>query len=253
MKLRLILGLLILLVTHIRGFAAFTPIGDVFAGTNGSQTSLTASAGVLAGSTSSGNLGGGYGGTVSLPAGLLYATKLDINGGNNGALTFAGTGVLGAAATWSASKTFTGDTFDPGTAYSFTLTRQAGAVLSLLSSFNVAIYSGTTLVANTATGAGLLGGTLNLLSLFGTSNTASFQFTTGAGISPTQPIEFVFSGATAAGLAGQSLVLSGGSLTQVAAVPEPSTTAFLLGAGLLGGGVALRRRAPRPLPVRARR
>lgn len=222
-RLYIAIGILVFAAAHNNGHAQIL-ISNLFSGTNGGATSVTASAIVIAGDTETLSIGPGYTGKVVLPAGLVYNETLSINASNNGSLTLSGGGIAGAAGTFDATKTFTGTSLAASTTYTFTLTRQAGANLSLLSAANFKITQGGATVADTVTGTGLVGGAaVNLLTLFGAGNTATFTFTTSAGINTSMPLVFDMSGGTAAGLLGSSVTFSGASIQ---AVPEPSTWAM---------------------------
>ncbi len=242
MKCRDILLIGVLVVCgEVPGHAATILISDLFSGTNGSATSVTASAIVLLGDSETLTIGPGYTGTVTLPAGVIYQLALAVNASNSGALTLTGTGLVGVGGTFTATKTFTdlGTKLAANTTYELQITGSSEAALSLLSSLNFTVSEGTTSIASTISGLGVGGSAVSLLGL-STGGTITLDFTTPSVVDQSAPLTFSLSGATVAGLLGSTLTLSNISLSQV---PEPPGTA-LLGLGLGAAGVAglLRRR-----------
>ena len=209
---------------------------DLFAGPLGATTQLSTNP-----LTASGTFGPGYTGTVTLNAAVnnVLSEGFSPNGASNSFfISQSGLATLGGTTT--ASKSF-GAILTPNTAYSFTLTSSTAAAVSLLGSFQVALYNGSPATAtpfvNTATGTGLVG-VVNLLGLFNATNTsATFNFTTPANYNPANGLGLTFTGNLPVNAAGGSLVFSSASINQV---PEPHTiVAMLLGAG---GLVVLRLR-----------
>ena len=73
----------------------------------------------------------------------------------------------------------------------------------------IRITQGGATVADTSTGTGLIGGTaVNLLTLFGAGNTATFTFTTGSGINTSMPLVFTFLSAATSRSSGASATIT---------------------------------------------
>ena len=215
---------------------------DIFGGDNGSNpTTLSVASLVGVNQSATGPFGPGFTGTVALDvgAGTTLGERLNVNG--NGRFVVGETGLAGLAGTFSATKTFADATFIAGQFYQFTLTRTTASAVNLLSATNVMLTttSGntTTTVVDTSTGTGLIG-VVNLVNLFGTSNTATFTFQAPANVNATSPITFNINGGLTASALNSTFVFSNASLV---AVPEPSTTAATC-AGMLGLGMVVFRR-----------
>ncbi|MDE1171318.1 MAG: PEP-CTERM sorting domain-containing protein [Verrucomicrobium sp.] len=216
-----------------RAEATFTAVTNAFSGTNPGGTSLTASSLLLFGDTTNGVIGPNWNATVTLSAGAVYSETLTINSSSNpGSFILAGGGVLAIGNSFSATKTFTGNSFDASSTYALTITAASAAAVSLFSNLSFTLTQGGVTLADTSTGVGILGGALNLLNLFGGTATGTFQFTTPTTLNTTSPFVLTLTGSTAAGLLGNSTSFTSLSINSVSAVPEPRTSA-MLGAGLL--------------------
>ena len=217
---------------------------NIFGGTNApNPDSISVTSTVGLGQSTTGAVGPGFNGTISLTLGAITTATESINANSNGSLSLSEVGALGVAGNFSASKSFTGSSFAAGQYYQFTLTRSAASTLNALSAVNIALTTTsngtTTTVLDTSTGTGLLGAA-NVLNLFGTSNTATFTFQAPANISTTTPINVAITGGLTASALGSNFVFTGGSLQ---AVPEPGTVASVsMGAFALVMATLRRRR-----------
>lgn len=205
---------------------------NIFAGTNtpGATSISTTSAVLSVTPPVTGPIGPGFTGTVSLPLGVVDTLTETLNVGGNGTLTASETGVVGVLGSFSATKALP-LTFVPTQAYSFTLTTTNNAAVGLLSGFNVAFTTnGTTpaTIYSASGGTGLLG-VAQVLNLFGSGNTATFNFTAPAGVDTTAPITVTISGQLAATALNSTFSFTNGTLD---AVPEPGTV------GAMGVGIA---------------
>ena len=210
---------------------------DLFAGaipnTPGDPATLSVTSAAAINSTTSSASGlfgvTGYSGTVSLTTAVINTVGegFALNNGAN-VFTIAQNGGVATSINTSAAKSF-GTQLAVNTTYLFTLTKSAGSTVSALGSFNIALDNGGTTFVNTATGQGLVG-TVNVLSLFGNTGAATFNFTTPANYVPANGLGVTFSSSLPASALGTSFTFTGASITQV--VPEPATAAaMLLGAG----------------------
>ncbi len=214
-----------------------------FRGTNpaGQDSISTTNATLVAGNGTTGSVGPGFTGNVTLGIGALDTLTETINAGGNATLTAreTGQGVInilgnptgaGVGGTFSATKAL-GVSFVPNQAYSFTLTTTTNAALNALSGANVTfttVDNGTTTnVFNASGGTGLLG-LVQVINLFGTGNTATFNFTAPANVDTTVPITVTISGGLSATALGSSFSFTNGTLN---AVPEPGTI------GAMGVGI----------------
>ena len=211
--------------------AAQTSI-DLLAGTIGTPASLQASTGLitLSGATTTGTFGvNGYSGSVTVGAGTVNTLSEGFTapGGSND-FVITETGLAGAAETTVATKTFTtGPQLAANTTYAFTLTRTTASAVGLLNRFDISLSDGGAIFLNTANQTGLLNA-VDVLGLFGTNNTATFQFTTPATITGTN-LGVTFTGDLPVNAVADQFVFTGATITQV---PEPrSVVALLLGAG----------------------
>ena len=214
-----------------------TVIQNIFDGTNGPDTNLTALATVLAGDTDTGPIGPGWNGTVTLPLGVIFGLSMDLNEGNSGALEISGSGAVGVAGTFSANKTFTsgafGAPFIPGELYALELNVDSAATLGVLGSYTVSLAIDGTGVSN-STGQGLLGAA-DVLGLFGGTDTAILYFRAPQTIN-TQNLSVSIAGGNVAGIAGSGVTFTNGAIY---AVPEPGVTAM---AGVFALGLIASRR-----------
>ena len=216
---------------------------DLFAGpipnTVGDPATLSVTSALTVNSTttSASGLFGvvGYSGTVSVTTTVANTVSEGFalsNGANQ--FTIAQSGGLGTSISTTASKSF-GTQLLANTLYVFTLTKTAGSTVSALGSFDITLDNGGVNFVNTATGQGLAG-TVNVLSLFGNTGAATFQFTTPTGYIPANGLGVTFTSSLPASALGTSFTFAGAAITQV--VPEPHTVvATLLG---VGGLVVLR-------------
>ncbi len=226
-------------------------ISNLFSGTNTGAANVGIDELVALGATQTALVGPGYNATVTLGVGVGASLAVAINNSNDGFFTLTEGGVLGVAGSFSASKTFTdtGTILAPDTTYDIGLVGQSNAALELLTTLNLQITQGSTLVADTSTGTGLLG-IVNVVSLFGSGTTATLQFTTPNVIDTSAPFTLTLSGALPLSALSESIVLTGADLTEVT-VPEPPGGA-LLAMGLFLGGVALLRQSHRGAAPMAR-
>ncbi len=216
---------------------------NIFGGTNTAPTTLsTTNATLSTGQGTTGLVGPGFTGNVALGVGALDTFTETINANNSGTLTAteSGQGItvlgapvgLGVGGTFSATKPLSVN-FLPNQSYSFTLTTTTNSALNLLSGFNVAfttVDNGvTTNVFSASNGAGLLG-IAQVINLFGTGNTATFNFTAPANVDTTVPITFTISGGLTASALGSSFSFTDATLN---AVPEPGTFGAM-GVGIVG-------------------
>lgn len=203
---------------------------NIFAGTNGTNpTSIsTTNATVSTGQSNTGPVGPGFVGTVSLGAGAANTLIETVNANNSGTLTAQETSPLpvgvgvGLLGNFSATKAIAVD-FVPNQSYSFTLSTTTNSALNLLSGFNVAfttVDGGTTTTVYSASGGVGLLSIVQVANLFGTGNTATFNFTAPANVDATVPITITVSGALAASALGSTFTFTNGTLN---AVPEPGT------------------------------
>ncbi len=219
--------------TFLASHASAQMLGmNIFGGTNtpGPTSISTTSAVITVTPPVTGPLGPGFSGTVSLPVGVISTLTETLNVGGNATLTAGETGV-GALGNFSATKALSVD-FVPNQSYSFTLVTTNNAALSLLSGFNVAFTTnGSTpaTVYSASNGTGLLGAA-QLLSLFGSGNTATFNFTAPANVDTTAPITVTISGQLAASALGSTFSFTSATLN---AVPEPGTVGAM-GVGMAG-------------------
>ncbi len=193
---------------------------DLFAGTPG-MLSLPGSVAVM--TTTSGNFGPGYNGSLMLNAGALNTlSETFAAGGSSNTFTIAQTGVATLLGNTGASKSFSTVSLTPGATYALTLTRTAGSTVGLLNSVDFTLTDGTTTVLSTASGQGLAG-VVNLVNLFNTSNTVALQFTVPT--TATGNLGVNITSAETAGLLGSSFTFQSATLAQV---PEPRTVVSLL-------------------------
>lgn len=233
------LAILGTLLTFASGAQALTPITNIFAGDNGTNATSVQISNLLGLNLSAqATIGPGFDTTITETAAALNTLSAIINQGSNGQLTVSETGGVGLANSFSATRTFDGNTLDDFTSYEFTLTRQSGSVLSVLASSSVLITANGAPIATSGSGTGLLGA-VDLLGVFGASDTATFTFTTGD-VNNTAPVAINLSGGLTASLFNSSFTFSQGSLI---AVPEPGAVACTLaGAALLAVRQIRRRR-----------
>ncbi len=204
---------------------------DLFGGTLGTPASLTVTSTVVStGVNNTGGFGPGYAGSVALGAGAVDTLSEGFAPfGTSNSFTIAETGVatLGGSTT---AATNLGVSLTPSSTYNLTLTRTTGFTVGLLGNVSILLNAGGTTFLNTATGQGLAG-IVDVLGLFGSGNTATFQFTVpsnaagtlGVNINSTEPV---------GALAG-SFTFTSAMINQV---PEPRTVATLL---LGASGLAL--------------
>ena len=191
---------------------------DLFGGT-GTPTMLSVNSFVSLPESTSGNFGPGYNGTVSISAGVASSLTEGFNalGGGTNSFEISNAGLATLAGTTTAAKTFTGTSLLAGGTYQLTLTRASGFDANLLGNVNLSLNEGSTPVLNTATGVGLAG-IVDLLGLFGSTNTDTLQFTVPAGA--TGNITLNITSSEVAGILPGSYTFSSASITQV---PEPRT------------------------------
>jgi len=207
---------------------------------NGGATgpAVTASA-FVGGASESGSLGSGWNTSVDVGLGVIYnlTTQLDQN-----ALSISGSGVAGVLGNVEARKSFGGITLDSAKTYEITISVADAGLVSLLGGVDIVVgkTSGATDTAliNTSDGTGLLG-IVDLLGLFGGTNTATFQFS-GAAVGPGEDLYLGLETDTLATVLGDEVRFSQFQLSEVGTpVPEPSSS--MLGAvGFVG--LLLRRR-----------
>lgn len=218
-----------ILLSFASGAHALTPITNIFAGSNGTNPTSVQISNLLGLNLSTeAIIGPGFDTTLTESAAALNTLSAIINQGSNGQMTISETGGVGLANSFSATRTFDGNTLDDFTTYQFTLTRQAGSVLDVLASSSVLITANGAPIATSGMGTGLLSA-VDVLSLFGTSNTATFSFTTGD-VNNTAPVSINISGGLTASVVNSAFTFSQGSL---AAVPEPGAMSWSL-AGAAG-------------------
>ena len=201
---------------------------DLFGGTLGAPAMLSlVGNGVSTNQSTGGAFGPGYNGTVSFGAATVSNLTEGFNPLTTGAnatnsFTVNQTGIVGVAGSTSATKTF-GVSLTPGATYALTLTRTTGFTVGLLGSVNVVLSAGGTPFVNTATNPGALG-IVDVLSLFGTNNTATFQFTVPSNATGALGVNLATT-ETANVLTGMYTFQSA-TISQV--VPEPRTVVTLL-------------------------
>lgn len=188
---------------------------------------VTASAGLLGGDIQTGTLGDGWETTVDLPLGAIYNLSAAMPGDGN--FNISGGGVLGLAGQVSTRRVFTGTSLQAGEEYSFALSKANASLVGLLGAVNVQIghTDGTTdtVLVDTETGTGLAG-VVDLLGLFGSSDTATFQFD-GKDFAG-EDLYVELQADSLGGLLGETVQFNNMSITQV---PEPATASlFMLGA-----------------------
>ncbi len=201
---------------------------DLFGGTLGTPAMLSlVGNGVSTNQSTSGAFGPGYNGTASF--GVATVSNLtegftSLTTGPNATNSFYvnQTGILGVAGATTATKTF-GVSLTPGATYALTLTRTTGFTVGLLGSVNVILSAGGTPFVNTATNPGALG-IADVLSLFGTNNTATFQFTVPSTATGTLGVNL--STTETANVLTGTYTFQSATISQV--VPEPRTVVTLL-------------------------
>ena len=195
---------------------------DLFGGTLGTPTSLGATAtGLNLTTVSNGTFGvTGYSGTVTIGAlAVGSAGESFASLGSSNSYSINQVGLLSAASSVQAMKTFTGTSLTPGATYALTLTRSTGFTVGLLGNVNVSLSEGGNSVLGNTSGVGVLG-VVDVLGLFGGSNTSTYLFTVPAGSSGNLLATFNTNLTTT--VLGGNYTFTSASVTQV---PEPTTTA----------------------------
>ena len=233
------LPLLAVLTVALGTLAQAAPITSLslFSGTSGGTASVSTTGSLLSGNSATGSLGSGYSGTVTAGAAFSTSSVTVNDTATPNEVVFSSNALVSLAPTFTISKTFTGQTLAANTTYVFTLTTTNSGILSLLSGINVDLKAGVNDIANTATGTGL-SSVINLLGLF-SGNTATFSFTTSAGVDTTDPVSLTFGGSGLLSAGSNSVTFSGATLA-AQSTPEPATYALLGLAAMLG--IVLRRR-----------
>lgn len=220
-------------------FGQTVVIPNAFENGNTTGPGVTASALLLFGDTTTGSLGSGWNATVDLPLGVVYSLKAQLD---QNALSVSGSGLAGILGSVDATKTFGGYTLDSGKTYEITISVADASLLSLLGSVDIVVgkdSSGShTPIVDTSTGTGLLG-IVDVLGLFGGTDTATFQFA-GSAFGPGEELYLGLETQTLATVLGEDVRFTQFTLTDVTPVPEPSSA--LLGAVGFVGFLLRRRR-----------
>lgn len=199
---------------------------DLFAGALGTPALLSATTPLITtGATQTGTFGPGYGGTVTLGAGAITTLSEGFAPfGASNSFSISQTGLLGLGSSTSASKLL-GVSLTPSGVYNLSLTRTAGFTVGLLNNLNIQLSANGTTFLDTSTGQGLAG-VVNVLGLFNTNNTATFQFTVPANAIGTLGVNLNTN--LGVGALNGAYTFTSASVNQV---PEPHTVvAMLLGA-----------------------
>jgi len=217
-------------LTGVASSACAQMLGNVFAGSNGSNpTVVSTTSAVLSGSSNTAVIGPDFSTTVTLGLGVVDTLTATLNSSAApGALTISETGVTGLLGNFSVGKTFTSVNLTASTPYQFVLTASQASQIALLSNLSLTI-----------TIAGVQVNSSSLFSLFNGGTNATVNFTTPAVLNPAGPLGITIAGTTTAALLGGAVTFSGATFDQV---PEPKTWAFLAaGLGLLSSVQSIRR------------
>lgn len=199
-------------------------------------TSVTADTGLVAlGATNTAQLGGAWDTTVTIPVGLVYSQTASMPG--DGTFSISSTGVAGLLSNTTATRVFGGTTLSSSETYELTISVAQTSMVGLLDSATIEIgyFDGVDYnpVQLNQSGGGLLG-LVDLLTLFGSGNTATIQFTPDTDFGGDDLYIRLSSDSAVTALSG-GVTYTGLSLTQI---PEPSVA----GMSMLGGAVLLLRR-----------
>ncbi|SHJ94964.1 PEP-CTERM protein-sorting domain-containing protein [Rubritalea squalenifaciens DSM 18772] len=197
-----------------------TVVANAFSHSGGPAGPVTAGSLIALGDSETGTLGDGWSTTVTLGAGVIYNLSASMPG--DGSFQISGTGVTGALGSVSSTRIFN-ETLNTGQTYELTIGVSQASAVGLLQDVEIEIgyhdnVNGFTSVDLNTNHAGLLG-VVDVLGLFGSSDTASFQFTVNEDFAGNDLYVKIDTGTTA-GLLGESVVFDNLSLT---AVPEPSS------------------------------
>jgi hypothetical protein len=206
-----------------------------YSGVGTAPDPVSVTAALSLGAIETGTLGDGWETEVELPLGAVYTLNASMpDDGNFNIYGVGGAGLIGEV---TARRVFSGTTLLTDDAYSFSLSTANAAMVNLLGSVQIEIGvtdgATDTVVASTATGTGLAG-IIDVLTLFGGTDTASFNFNGPATSGGDLYIELQTG--TLASLAGQTVQFNDLNITQI---PEPATLVLI---GLFGGGILAIRR-----------
>ncbi|MGJ8655631.1 MAG: PEP-CTERM sorting domain-containing protein [Akkermansiaceae bacterium] len=225
----------VLMVLVSEGWGAQTIVDNVFTNDDGGIESVSAV--VPLGdttATSSGTLGDGWETTVDVE-GAQFEVAASIDG--SGTLSVSGDGVLGTSGVVTLRREFSGIQLLDNQEYTISMGVSNSSIVGLLGDLDIVVgrTNGAidTELGNTASVSGLLG-IVDILGLFGTTSTATFNFLGSDFGSESLYVEL--RSQTGPDILSSAVVFDEFSIT---AIPEPSASILL---GLGGLGLMLRRR-----------